>query len=133
MAMGNIRAIIYILRAQHFDSWFSADTFLRAASAVFFIWVGARAIRRVGQDVPGTRIGWGRLLLGTVLIYIQIRDHFVPAHDALQPDNGAQAVGMLIARAVSWIAGVVLILAAFLKRRPQAKTLPERVDTSAAK
>jgi hypothetical protein len=132
MAMGGVRAVFYTLRTQCFDPWFIADTMLRVAAAVFFIWVGARSIRRAGEEVPGTRIGWGRLLLGVVLIYVQIRDHFVPAPNALHPDNAGEAVGMQIMRAIFLIIGVVLIFAAFFKKPPQPKTLPEQVDPSMA-
>jgi len=125
MAMGVIRFAFFILRIQNFSSWFIADTVLRAASALFFIWVGARAIRSVGQEIPATRIGWGRLLLGFVLIYIQIRDHFVPNPNNLQPNNAGEAFGMQTMRAVLCFAGVVLIVAAFLKRKPQPVNLPD--------
>jgi hypothetical protein len=132
MATGTIRAIIYILRTQNFDSWFAGDTVVRIACSIFLIWVGARAVHHAGQELPRTKIGWGRLLLGVVFIYIQIRDYFVPAPDALQPDNANQAFGMRAMRAVFWIAGVALIFAAFLKKKPQANTLPEKADISSA-
>jgi hypothetical protein len=132
MAMGGVRAVLYILRTQSFDLWFIADTLLRVAAAIFFIWVGARSIRRAGEEVQETRIGWGRLLLGIVLIYVQIRDHFVPAPNALRPDNAGEAAGMQAMRVVFWIVGAALIFAAFFKKPPQPKTLPDRVDPSVA-
>jgi len=130
MSMGCIRVAIYIWSTQNFGPWIISDTMLRLVSAAFFIWVGARAIRRLGQDVPGTRVGWGRLLLGVVFIYIQIRDHFVPNPDALRPDNAGEAVGMQIMRTVFWIAGVALIFAAFLKKRPQGNSVARTADAS---
>lgn len=123
MAMGIVRVVIHILRIQSIDSWFVADTVLRAAGALFFIWVGARAIRSAGQEIPATKIGWGRLLLGIVLIYIQIRDYFVPNPNNLQPNNAGEAFGMQTMRAVFYFAGMALIVAAFLKRKPQPKNL----------
>jgi hypothetical protein len=117
MAIGCIRAVFYILRTQTFGTWFTSDTALRIVAAMFFIWVGARAIRRVGQEVPGTKIGWGRLLLGVVLIYVQIREHFVPNPSALQPDNESQAAGMRAMSVVIYVAGAALIVGSFLKKK----------------
>jgi hypothetical protein len=131
VATGCIRAIFYILRTQTLDTWFTSDTALRIAVAMFFMWVGARAIRRVGQEVPGTRIGWGRLLLGVVLIYVQIREHFVPNPSALRPDNESQAAGMQFVTALIYLAGVALIFAAFRKKKLQpAETLPEQSNSA---
>lgn len=124
--MWNVRAVFYALRAQYFAPWFMADTVLRIAAAVFFIWIGARSIRRAGEEVPRPRIGWGRLLLGVVFIYVQIKGHFAPAPNVLQPDNAGERVGMQAVSAIIWIVGVALILAAFSKKPPQPKTLPER-------
>jgi hypothetical protein len=132
MAAACIRAILYILRTQTFHAWFTGDTALRIAAAVFFMWVGARAIRRVGHEVPGTKIGWGRLLLGIVIIYVQIKQHFVPNPNALQPDNESQAAGMRVAGAIIFLAGVALIFAAFWKRKQKTtQTLPEQSNPTA--
>ena len=117
MAVGCIRAIIYVSQTQTLKSWFTADTTLRIAAAAFFVWVGSRAIRRYGQEVPPTKVGWGRLLLGVVLIYIQVRDHFAPNPKALQPENAGEALGMQVMSAIFLIVGVALIFWAFLKKK----------------
>jgi hypothetical protein len=129
MGMGVLRVVIYMLRTPNLDPWFIADNALRTAAALFFLWVGARAIRSIDHEVPGTKLGWGRLLLGIVLIYIQIRDHFVPSPNSVQMLQANETLGMRIARTMCWIAGVALILAAFVKNKSQAKTLS---DTSTA-
>jgi hypothetical protein len=133
MAIGCIQAILYMVRTHTLDTWFTSDTALRIVVAAFFMWVGARAIRRVGQEVPGTKIGWGRLLLGVVLIYIQIREHFVPSPSGLQPDNESQAAGMQFMTALIYLAGVALIFAAFWKKKLKgAEVLPEPSNSAAA-
>lgn len=132
MAVGCIRAIIYVLQTQTLKSWFTADTTLRIAAAGFFIWVGSRAIRRYGQEVPATKVGWGRLLLGVVLVYIQVRDHFVPNPNALQPENVDQAFGMQVMSAIFLIIGAALIFFAFLKKKPEVQ-VPAESTASAAR
>ncbi|HEY6306206.1 MAG TPA: hypothetical protein VI488_07065 [Candidatus Angelobacter sp.] len=133
MASECIRAVLYILRTQAFDSWFTADTALRIAAAVFFMWVGARRIRRVGQEVPGTKIGWGRLLLGISFIYANIRGHSAPTPGALQPDNASEAAGMQIMTALIYVAGVALIFGAFWRQKQKpAEILPEQSSSAAA-
>lgn len=131
MGVGCIQAVLYILRTQIFDSWFTSDTALRIAAAAFFIWVGSRFIRRHGQEVSPTRIGWGRLLVGVVLIYVQVRDYFVPTPNLLKPDNESQAAGMRFVDGLIYLAGVALIVGAFLKRKHKPVAAGEQ-NTSAA-
>ena len=132
MAIRCIQAILYIVRTHTLDTWFTSDSALRIVVAVFFMWVGARAIRRVGQEVLGTKIGWGRLLLGAVLIYIQIREHFVPNPSALQPDNESQAAGMRLMSGLIYLAGVALMVGAFLKKKQKPVAIVAEERTSAA-
>jgi hypothetical protein len=117
IAVMALRSLVYLGRAGIFDGWTVAEVLLRFSGAAYFIWIGSRAIRRVGQEVPATKIGWGRLLLGVVFIYLQIKDLAVPSSRRFQPDNADEAFGMRIAGAIFLIAGVGLIFWAFRKKK----------------
>lgn len=82
------------------------------AFATLFMFAGARAVRQAGQEVAATKIGWGKLLLGTFLIYAAIRGIFAPIRGSLQPD----ATDTVIA-ALFFLGGGALIVAAFWKKR----------------
>jgi hypothetical protein len=134
MAAGNLRVIVYFLRIGGLGGWDIAETVLRSAASVYFIWVGARMIRRVSHKISKPRIGWGRLLLGIVIIYIEIKDQFVPNPSALRPDNADQAFGMQVMRALLLMAGVALIFAAFWQKKDRdGNVLQENANSTAPK
>jgi hypothetical protein len=104
-----VRSVYYILRTQSFKTWLTADTTGRIGIAVFLLWTGARAIRRVGHEVPPTRIGWGRLLL--TFIYADIRGYFAPGPGTIKPE------GIDVITVLFLLVGLALIVAAFWTKK----------------
>jgi hypothetical protein len=126
MAVGNIRFVLYGLRTGTLVHWYVADTVLRLIAAVFFIWLGARAIRRAGQEVPPTKIGWARLLLGISFIYADLRGQFFPSPGSVRPE-GADAITVLV-----YLAGLVLVLSALWRLRPKKAAILQNPGNSMA-
>jgi hypothetical protein len=132
MAVENIRFVLYGLRTGTLVRWYISDTALRFIAAVFFMWLGSRAIRRAGQEVPPTKIGWARLLVGISFIYADLRGQFFPSPGSLQPENADKAITVLV-----YLAGVALVIAAFLRlrtkrvaalRSPGGSTVEPQID-----
>src|ERR1700733_5464334 len=75
------------------DVWALANILLVAALGAYLMLVGIRTGRKKGIPVvPG--IGWGRVLLGTWLIFGQLQQRLHPAPNLLKPSNETQATAM---------------------------------------
>jgi hypothetical protein len=132
MAAGNIRFVLYGLRTGTLVHWYISDTALRFIAAVFFMWLGARAIRRAGQEVPPTKIGWARLLLGVLFIYAEMRAQFFPTPGSLQPENAGESAITRVTTVLIYLAGVALVFAAFGRLRPGNGSILQNPSSSTA-
>ena len=126
MAVGNIRFVLYGLRTGTLVGWYISDTALRFIATVFFMWLGARAIRRAGQEVPPTKIGWARLLVGISLIYADLRGQFFPS-PGFRPENADKAITVLI-----YLAGLALVISALWRLRPKKAAILQKPGNSMA-
>ena len=89
--------VIRILAFRHVqDVWGWTDLLFAAAFAAYLFWVGVRAMRWARGERPTTlaRIKWGRILLGFLLGYNEIKNFLHPAANLLQPSNETQAQAM---------------------------------------
>lgn len=132
MAVGNIRFVLYGLRTGTLVHWYISDTALRFIAAAFFMWLGARAIRRAGQEVPPTKIGWARLLLGVLFIYAEMRAQFFSTPGSLQPENGGESAVTHVTNGLIYLAGIALIIAAFSRLRPGNESILRNPGSSTA-
>jgi lipoprotein signal peptidase len=112
--------------------WTLASDLLFAALVIYLIYVGRRGIAYArGTRRPKPRFGWGRILLGAILLYNSANAHFhlTPTRQIikpLEPSNEAQALGMNAADIVLAIGCVVLILSgiwAGIRRKPNKHDL----------
>lgn len=107
------------LETKEFGFWDVGDRLLELALVVYLIWIGTRSMRRLGRKLPRVKVGWGKLLAGCFIVYIEIREHFVPSPDLLKEDNAGEALGMMFAKVVLYIIGFALIVAAFWGKRKE--------------
>ena len=83
--------------------------------AVYLINVGRRAISRAqGLPRPEARFGWGRMLLGAILLFSSANQHFHLMNTPqvvkrFEPSNHTQAVTMNVT-AIAIAAGCVLLI-----------------------
>jgi hypothetical protein len=100
--------------------WFSSTFLPISAAAAFFVWLAARQFRRAsGQTAVPPRIRWGRFVLGFWIAFLALKNHFDPGSNTFRADNAEQAVGMLTARLVFFLVGVVLMCLAFASKSPK--------------
>ena len=116
-AWAAMTAIRFGLSLKEFSYWDVADIIRFLLVAIYFFWAGARSLRHASEEVPKPRIGWGKLLLGSILIYVEIKQQLLPASNRYHADNEAQTAGMLFARILLYLAGVALIIAAFWRKK----------------
>jgi len=82
-----------------FDIWFVIGRFWIFGLAVYLIFVGLRKISIHNPVSHSTisRIGWGRVIVGTYLIYSTLLNHFRSVPNGipmLQPSNETRAMAM---------------------------------------
>ena len=113
LALMLIRALIFRPIA---SLWMLADDLLFAALAIYLFYVGRRGIAYArGTRKPKARFGWGRILLGAILLYSSANAHFhlTPTRQIIKPlapSNPTQALAMNATTIVLAIGYVVLIL-----------------------
>ena len=84
--------------------------------AAYLIFAGVRGIE-YGTAKPRTRYGWGRILVGSWLIYAAAQNHFHPDPNRLKPSNEAEALGMWLAAVVFVVIAILLIVSGLRARR----------------
>jgi hypothetical protein len=106
--------------------WIALGYLLFFALAVYLVDVGRRGISHAkGFPRPKMRFGWGKILIGSTLMYSYTVSHFhlIPVrYKPLQASNNAQATAMNITQAIVFIGCVLLILSGVwegLRRRRQ--------------
>lgn len=111
-----IRADLFLLRAQRFGWWEFSDTVLRCALVAFLIWWGAGTLRRSGEASPGAGFGWGKFLLGLVIIYGPVKALFVPQQSFFSPGTSVGTAKLDGITITMGLIGVALIMAAFFDK-----------------
>ncbi|HEX3445064.1 MAG TPA: hypothetical protein VHS80_10130 [Chthoniobacterales bacterium] len=82
--------------------------------------VSARFAGRVLQIIR-VRVKWGRVLLGAYLIFAQVRNHYHPPSNLLQPSNEIQANGMRVAAMALVLVAVWLLVSGVISAfKPRA-------------
>jgi hypothetical protein len=66
--------------------------------------------------VGNGQIKWGRVYLGALLIFVEIKNHWHPAPNLLTPSNEAQAVGMTTAAIALVFLGTWLVVSGITSR-----------------
>jgi hypothetical protein len=111
--------------------WMLLGHLLFAAVAVYLIYLGLRGLAFAhGKPLSKPRFGWGRILLGAVLLFSSANDHFhlLSSHTAikrLEPSNPTQAVAMNITAIVIAVGCVIMIFSGIwigVRRRQVVKT-----------
>jgi hypothetical protein len=114
-------------RSQAF--WVVLGYLVFLAFAAYLISVGRRAISLAkGSPRPQARFGWGRIVIGAILVYSNVARHFhlIPARfKPLQPSNNVQALATNITETVILIGCVLLMLSGIWRgfRRPMQTNL----------
>lgn len=95
--------------------WIVLGYLLFLGLAVYIFTLGRRTLSIAkGSPPPPTRFGWGRIVLGTILLYGSAVDHWhlMPAGPIkrMEPANETQAVAMTVTTIVLVLACVALIL-----------------------
>ena len=118
IALGCLLGLILIgsLAIGHIANfWMLLVHLLFAAVAVYLIYLGVRGLAFAhGKPLPKARFGWGRILLGAVLLFSSANDHFhlLSSHTAikrLEASNPTQAVAMNITAIVIAVGCVIMI------------------------
>jgi hypothetical protein len=107
--------------------WFTASLVPMSALVVYFVWLGKNQLQRAGgQEAKKPRFRWGRLLLGSCIVFFALEGHFASGPDALKADNESEALGMLLAFVVMLSVGVLLMALTFRppKQKPSREALP---------
>ena len=107
------------------DIWGWEDLLFAAAFAAYLFWVGVRAMRWARGEIPITlvRIKWGRIFLGSLLVYNEIKNFLHPAANLLRPSNSTQAQAMKATEIGFAVLGVYLIVSGVIPQfRKQVAT-----------
>jgi hypothetical protein len=124
LALMQIRGIVILItrfgagRSQAFWILFASLLFL--ALAVYLFDVGLRALSIAkGSPRSKARFGWGRIILGSIVLYTSAVDRFdlIPAFGFkhLQPANDTQALGMKFTASVITLGCILLIFSGIWK------------------
>ena len=100
------------------DAWGAIDFIFAFAFATYLLSVGIRAMRWArGQGTAGSVKGeWGRVLVGSLLIFIEAKNHFHPATNLLRPSNETEAATMNATAIVLAFLGVWLVVSGVIAR-----------------
>ena len=96
--------------------WVVLGYLLFLALAAYVINLGRRLVLRAkGHPQPKARFGWGRMLLGAIVLYSSAADHFhllpgARALNRLEPSNQTQAAAMNFTTIVIAVGCVLLIV-----------------------
>jgi hypothetical protein len=109
-------ALIGAITIRHIANfWMVLGDLLFASIAVYLVYVGRRGLAFAhGKPRPKARFGWGRILLGVLLLFSSAEGHFhlISTHTVikrLEPSNSKQAAAMN-ATAVVIAAGCVIMI-----------------------
>jgi hypothetical protein len=120
------------------DIWLVAGQIWIFGLAIYLIFVGLRKPSRanIAQQTTMSRIGWGRVLIGTFVAYATLMGHFRPSPNRyqLEPSNETQAEAMKameVFLTVSVpIAGIILAAVGVRKGFKQLDKPDPDVDTA---
>ena len=100
------------------DVWAAMGLLFVCALIAYLISVSIRGLRWArGQGTIGNgQIKWGRVYLGALLIFVEIKNHWHPAPNLLKPSNETQAVGMNAAAIALAFLGVWLIVSGVMSQ-----------------
>jgi hypothetical protein len=104
--------------AAHYQRfWIFLGYVLFLALAMYLFAIGKRSLLIAkGEHLSRTRFGWGRMLIGLILLYSFVVDHFhlLPLHRSpfkqFEPANTSEAVGMTIMTTLIVLGCVWMIL-----------------------
>jgi hypothetical protein len=108
--------------------WHLASLVPFSAQTVYFVWLGKNELQRAGgQKTPKPQFRWGRLLLGSCLVFFALKGYFSPPPNALKLENAMQALGTIFPMMVMLTVGTMLMAYAFkpVKPKPDEKTPSE--------
>jgi uncharacterized membrane protein HdeD (DUF308 family) len=94
------------------------DFIFAFAFAAYLLSVGIRAMRWArGQRTAGSvKVKWGRVFVGSLLIFIEAKNHFHPATNLLRPSNEREAAAMNATAIVLAFLGVWLVVSGAIAR-----------------
>ena len=100
------------------DIWAAMDLLFVCGLIAYLISAGIRGMRWAkGQGTVGIgQIKWGRVYLGSLLIFVEIKNHWHPAPNLLKPSNEAQAAGMTAAAIGLVFLGACLLVSGITSR-----------------
>jgi hypothetical protein len=109
--------------------WILLSYLLFFALAIYLFDVGRRAVSIAkGCPRPKARFGWGRIVIGAIVLYSNAARHFnlIPARfKPLQPSNNVQALAMNITEVAFFLGCVLLIFSGIWRGfRRQMQTNP---------
>ena len=96
--------------------WVVLGYVLFLSLAVYLFTLGRRTLSAAkGSPQPGARFGWGRIIVGAILLYSSAVDHFhlIPVHQRikpLEPSNQTQAVAMNATAMIIAVFCIALVL-----------------------
>jgi hypothetical protein len=98
--------------------WAVMDLLFVCGLIAYLISASIRGIRWAkGQGTVGNgQIKWGRVYLGALLIFVEIKNHWHPAPNLLKPSNEAQAAGMTTAAIALVFLGTWLVISGITSR-----------------
>ena len=111
--------VLRVLILRHVaDAWGAMDLIFASAFSIYLLSVGIRAMRWArGQRAAGSmKVKWGRVLLGSLLIFNEAKNHFHPATNLLQPSNETQAAAMNATAIVLGLLGAWLVASGVIAR-----------------
>ena len=111
--------VLRVLILRHVaDAWGAIDLVFASAFSIYLLSVGILAMSWArGQRASGSmKVKWGRVLLGSLLIFVEAKNHFHPAANLLQPSNEAQAAGMNATAIVLGLLGAWLVASGVIAR-----------------
>jgi hypothetical protein len=86
------------MQSHTLNVWFLIAQIWPFAMAVYLVFVGSRKLSSASSDAQSTiaKIGWGRVIVGTYLIFSTLVTHYRPDPNGpvLEPSNQTQAVAM---------------------------------------
>ena len=100
------------------DAWGAMDLVFAFAFAAYLLSVGIRAMcwARGQGTAASMKIKWGRVLLGSLLIFIEAKNYFHPATNLLTPSNETQATAMNATAIVLAFLGAWLVVSGVIAR-----------------
>jgi hypothetical protein len=100
------------------DAWGAMDLIFAFAFSAYLLSVGIRAMRWArGQGTVGSmKVKWGRVLLGSLLILIEAKNHFHPATNLLRPSNETEAAAMKATAIIFAFLGAWLVVSGVTAR-----------------